>query len=169
MSFACQTVSLCSAQVPCPWFHLLYYFLFTAAFCPELLAHPCRSLVAFAWPSANQEGWSLSLEKVIPETQWTLLDPILSRSISYRIPPSRSLSRPKSAALQSSAVILILRCSILSGPWTPPSHSHYSEGCPQSSHPWIVLPCLSAWGQALSFSSSALWSFLSGNNDWCTL
>lgn len=119
-------------------------------------------------PSANQEGWSLSLE-VIPETQWTLLDPILSRSISCRIPPSRSLSRPKSAALQSSVVILILRCSILSGPWTPPSHSHYSEGCPQSSHPWTVLPCLSVWGQALTFSSSALWSFLSGSNNWCTL
>lgn len=122
--------------------------LFTFVFTQELLVHPRRLPATFTWFSACRWhelefmptwGWR-TWSPEVNQLSWTLL---LSRTLSHWILPDRYLDRVKSALLKTRELWSCnLPCSLLSGSWSSPSHSHWSQGCPEPSQPWLLPPCL---------------------------
>lgn len=113
--------------LPSPLMLPLYVRVLSGAPCPstQTSCHLCLTFCKSGWMALELGGggpWKIS------KLAWT---PLLCKSISIGIPLSRSLSRPKAAALPFKVMNLILPCSIPSVSWTPPFCSHCTQGCSQ--------------------------------------
>lgn len=122
-------------------------------FSQDLLVHPWRAPVAFAWFPACWDGPLLSFEEAILENQTAFLDPLSLQDLIVLASSKKSFYLPSWGPRLWHC---ILSCSLLSGPWTTPSHDHCSIGCPQPSHHWSVLCHLQVTGPAKHLPSLAL-------------
>lgn len=75
-SLTARTITLYSSHATCPCFHHLPpCFLFVFEFAQELLVHPCRPLVLFAWLLLCWDASLLSLEEMIHGDEPVFLGP----------------------------------------------------------------------------------------------
>lgn len=90
------------------------------------------------------------LEEVVREDTPTVLASLPSRAVSQRILLSRSLKKLK-PALCLGLRFCYVSCTLISVVETLPSHGCCSQGYPQPSHSWPVLPVSESWLQQSIF------------------
>lgn len=128
--------------------------LFPFKFFHYLLAHPCGSLITFAWFQTLMNASILSLEEVVLECHPAPLGP-LTFQYYYPWDISKYLYTSELALLQRVLESYLLPYFIHVRSQTPLFHSHCIQGYLQNSHSQPVLPCSYKQDPAAHLSSSA--------------